>query len=93
MTEAKNSLVILQGRCAGSKVCPLSRVRAGEVVAIRQLCTGPELADRLRELGLREDEKIRLVTQDSNLICEVCNARLGISQAVAECIFVEPVAA
>jgi Fe2+ transport system protein FeoA len=86
------SYVILEGRCAGAKVCPLSRVQAGALVCIKQIATTPEMTNRLRELGFCEENVIRLLTRDSNLICEVCNARLGISEKLADSIFVEAVA-
>lgn len=91
--KLKQSYVVLEGRCAGPHVCPLSRVQAGVVVCIRQLGTSPELTDRLRELGFCEDQHIKLVTRDSSFICQVCNARLGISQELADSIFVEEVLA
>ena len=72
------------------EVCPLSRVKAGVEVRIRRLCAAPELQDRLRELGLGEDQIIRLLTSHTNLICQVCNARLAISQQLAQLILVEP---
>ena len=50
-------------------------------------------ADRLRELGFREDQKIKLVARQSNFICQVCNARLAISGKLADSIMVEAVPA
>jgi len=47
------------------------------------------MSDRLRELGFREDQTIKLLTRDACYICEVCNARLGISHKLAEAILVE----
>jgi Fe2+ transport system protein FeoA len=82
---------ILEGQCAGPAVCPLSRVRAGATVCIRQLSTEPELTERLREMGFCEKQQIKLLARDSSLICQVCNARLGISKKLAESILVEPV--
>ena len=73
------------------EVCPLTRVKAGVAVRIKQLCASPELQNRLRELGLCEDQIIRLLTSQSNFICQVCNARLAISQQLAQLIMVEPV--
>ncbi len=81
--------VVLEGRCAGPNVCPLSCVRAGAVVCIKRLSTAPEVTDRLRELGFCEDQRIKLLTRHSNYICQVCNARLGISRELADAIFVE----
>jgi Fe2+ transport system protein FeoA len=84
---------VLEGRCAGPLVCPLSRVKAGAVVCIRQLSTAPEVTSRLRELGFCEDQKIKLVARQSNYICQVCNARLAISGKLADSIMVETVTA
>ena len=75
------------------EVCPLSRVKAGVAVRVKQLCASPEMQNRLREIGFCEDQIIRLLTSHSNFICQVCNARLAISEQVAQLIMVEPVAA
>jgi Fe2+ transport system protein FeoA len=83
--------VVVEGACAGAQVCPLSRVTAGSVVCIKQLAASPEITDRLRELGLCEKQTIKLLSRHANLICQVCNARLGISEELAEAILVEPV--
>ncbi len=72
------------------EVCPLTRVKAGVAVRIRRLCAAPELQNRLRELGLGEDQIIKLLTSQTNFICQVCNARLAISQQLAQLIWVEP---
>jgi Fe2+ transport system protein FeoA len=72
------------------EVCPLSRVKAGVAVRIKQLCASPELQHRLRELGLCEDQIIRLLTSHTNFICQVCNARLAINEKLAQLILVEP---
>jgi Fe2+ transport system protein FeoA len=68
-------------------------VEAGSVVCIKRLSGTPAMTERLRELGLFEDQKIKLLARESNLICQVCNARLGISKKLADTIFVEPVPA
>ena len=75
----------------GCEVCPLSLVKAGVAVHIRQLCATPEVANRLREIGLCEDRIIRLLTSQTNYICQVCNTRLAISEKLAQAIMVEPV--
>lgn len=72
------------------EVCPLSRVKAGVAVRIKQLCAKPELQTRLREIGLREDQIIKLLTSQTNFICQVCDARLAISEQLARLIMVEP---
>jgi Fe2+ transport system protein FeoA len=77
-----------QERC---ELCPLSFVRAGVAVRVKQLCAAPEVQNRLRELGLGEDQIIKLLTSSTNFICQVCNARLAISEQLARLIMVEPV--
>ena len=84
---------ILDGQCAGPHLCPLSRVRAGTTVCIRKLSTAPDVTDRLRELGLGEQQTIKLLACDTHFICQVCNARLGISEKLADSILVEAVPA
>lgn len=71
----------------------MSRVKTGVAVRIKQLCAAPEVQNRLREIGLGEDQIIRLVTSQNNFICQVCNARLAISEQLAKLILVEPVLA
>jgi Fe2+ transport system protein FeoA len=91
--KPKPKFEVLEGRCAGPQVCPLSHIKAGAVVCIKQLSTAPDVTNRLRELGFCEDQKIRLVARQSNYICQVCNARLAISGKLAESIMVEAVPA
>jgi Fe2+ transport system protein FeoA len=76
-----------EARC---QICPLSRVKAGVAVRIKQLCAVPEVQNRLRELGFCEDQIVRLLTSQTNIICQVCNARLAISEQLAQIIMVEP---
>jgi hypothetical protein len=40
-------------------------------------------------MGLIEEQTVKLVSSQSNIICQVCNARLGISRQVARSILVE----
>jgi Fe2+ transport system protein FeoA len=79
--------------CANPMACPLSSVRAGTAVRIKQLTTSPEVTHRLREMGFCEEQKIKLLTQNTSIICQVCNVRLGISPELAERILVEPLPA
>ena len=72
-------------------VCPLNCVQAGVAVRIKELCAAPAVQNRLREIGFCEDQIIRLVTSRNNFICQVCNARLAISEQLAQLILVEPV--
>lgn len=80
-----------RGKEERCELCPLNRVQAGVAVRIRQLCAAPELQNRLREIGLCEDQIIKLVTSRNNFICQVCNARLALSEQLARLILVEPV--
>ena len=84
---------IPDAQCAQAALCPLSHVRAGTVVCIKQLDTTAELTGRLREMGFCEEQQIKLISRDNNLICLVCNARLGISAELAKSILVETVPA
>lgn len=69
----------------------MTSVRTGVAVRISKLCATPEIQARLREIGLGEDQVIRLVTNQTNFICQVCNSRLALSQQLAQLIWVEPV--
>lgn len=80
------------GQNTRCEVCPLNRVQAGVAVRIRQLCAAPEVQNRLREIGLCEDQIVRLITSQNNFICQVCNARFAISEELARLILVEPLA-
>ena len=82
--------VAVNHECPQPFVCPLSSVRAGTSVRIKQLTAPPEVKHRLREMGFCEEQKIRLLAQKANIICQVCNVRLGISAQLAEKILVEP---
>lgn len=77
-----------RSRC---EICPLTRVRAGVSVRIKQLCAAPEIQNRLRELGFCEERIINLLNGQGNFICQVCNSRLAISEQLARLIIVEPV--
>ncbi|MDQ6630222.1 MAG: ferrous iron transport protein A [Verrucomicrobiota bacterium] len=74
-------------------LCPLNRVRAGVSVRIKQLSASPEVTHRLREMGFCEEQCIRLISRHSNIICQVCHARIGINSKLAEQILVEPILA
>ena len=89
VSKRTKSYVIVDGECAGPRVCPLSSIKAGAVVCIKELASAPDLKARLREMGLCEQQKIKLLSCESNIVCQVCNARLGISRRLAETILVE----
>ena len=75
--------------CGQPELCPLNQVKAGTAVRIKQLSASPEVSHRLREMGFCEEQQVRVVSQHAQVICQVCHARLGISQQLAETILVE----
>jgi len=76
--------------CAEAATCALSTVEAGTTVCIKQLAVQPDVVNRLREMGLGEEQRIRLISRHPSLICQVCNARVALSQDLAKAILVEP---
>ncbi len=77
--------------CPHGEICSLSKAAVGSSVRVKQLTASPETTRRLRELGFTEDQTIRLVSRQANVICQVCNARLGLSMALADTILVQAV--
>ena len=84
---------VIEGQCAGPAVCPLNHVAAGTTVCIKELVASDETRDRLREMGLGEEQCIKLLSSKANVICQVCNARLALSEKLAKAILVEPISA
>lgn len=76
--------------CGQPELCPLNEVSAGTAVRIKQLSASPEVSHRLREMGFGEEQQVRVVSQEANVICQVCHARLGLSHQLAGSILVEP---
>ncbi len=74
---------------AEGQLAPLDQVHAGKTVRIRQLCATPEVSCRLREIGFCEGQIIRLIACHTNIICQVCQARLALNNALARMILVE----
>lgn len=77
--------------CPQPALCPLNRVQVGTLVRIKQLDAAGEVTLRLREMGLGEEQEVRLLSRESTVICQVCNTRLGLSPQLAERILVQPV--
>lgn len=71
------------------RTCSLAQATAGESLRVRELRAPAEVALRLRELGFCEQQRIRLLSKHTNVICQVCNVRLGISRDLASMIVVE----
>jgi len=82
---------MLAAECPAPAICPLSRVKPGTTVCVRELIASPEMSDRLREMGLCEDQRVKLVSRQDSIICQVCNARIALSERLADSILVEPV--
>ena len=70
----------------------MSEVQPGVFFRIKQLSASPEMTKRLRELGFCENQQVRLVSREINVICEICHARVGLSSELAKSILVEPLA-
>jgi ferrous iron transport protein A len=69
----------------------LAEIPAGTTVTISRLESHPETCLRLRELGFCENATIRCVSNGSSqLICEVCNTRVGLNYSTANSIIVSP---
>ena len=65
--------------------------KAPRIVGFRgALLFQPDVLNRLREMGLGEEQRIRLISRHPSLICQVCNARVALSKELAESILVEP---
>jgi Fe2+ transport system protein FeoA len=69
----------------------LADTPVGTFVRIHLLQSTPETSNRLRELGFCENSLVRLTDQnDTRMICEILNSRVGISSSVARQILVSP---
>lgn len=79
--------------CQQAELCPLSSIKAGTSVRIKQLSGTADVSHRLRELGLCEEQQVRVVSKEVNVICQVCHARLGLSHELAGTILVQPLPA
>jgi len=76
--------------CLKGFVCPLNEIQPGTVCRVRQVLASPEMSRRIREMGFFEDQQVRCLSQQCMMICQVCNARLGLSEQLAKAILVEP---
>ena len=91
MNESHHANDAGEDQCSQPFLCPLSKVRTGVDVRIKQLTAPAEVTHRLREMGFCEEQKIKLLSRQTSLLCQVCNARLGISTRLAEKILVEQI--
>ena len=93
MTSGNESPTPPSGECPKPELCALDSVQPGMSVRIKQLNGSAEMTNRLRELGFCEEQRIKLLMKHTNIICQVCNARLGISSQLAKTIMVEQIPA
>lgn len=56
---------------------------------VRRLTASDDTNQRLREMGFGEEQRVKVITLQNNVLCQVCNARLGLSARLAEQILVE----
>ena len=89
MIDATPPPSLSRNGCPHPDLCPLNKVRVGRAARIKQLSAPPDVNMRLREMGFCEEQRIKLLSHESNLICQVCNARLAISSKLAASIWVE----
>lgn len=69
----------------------LADIPAGTTVTVSHLNSHPDTCNRLREIGFCENATIRCVSNGSSqLICEVCNTRVGLNYSTANAIVVLP---
>ncbi len=69
----------------------LAQTPAGKKVRVSKIESQPETCHRLLELGFCENATIRCVVNGSNqLICEVCNTKIGLHHSIANSIIVTP---
>ena len=63
----------------------------GSEFLIQEILSEPETCSRLKELGFCENAVIKTIVRGSSqLICEVCNTRIGLHHSVAKKIMVTP---
>ena len=89
MTNRKAFVSRVPKGCPQPELCPLNQVCVGRKVKIKQLSASPEISHRLREMGFCEEQYVKLLSRHSNVICQICNLRLGISEELAAAIWVE----
>ena len=74
---------------APTELLPLTRVRSGASARVRALSANPDVACRLRELGICEGQCVVSLGGGDRTICLVRSARLALSGRLADCVLVE----
>lgn len=72
-----------------SRLMSLSEIPLGVTVRVRELRSIPDISHRLREMGFCENAVLRCVQRGfGNVICDVCNTRIGLDAGLAGSILV-----
>ena len=80
--------------CGDLAMCPLARVSVGAVVCIKRLSDSPEICARLRQMGFCEEQKVKLLSLQPELVCQLRPAHcLNISKELAEGVIVQTLSA
>lgn len=90
MSAPPDADVMVSSLCPEPRRCSLAQATAGSCLLVRELQAPADVAIRLRELGFCEQQRVRLLSKHTHVICQVCNVRLGISRDLASMIVVEP---
>jgi Fe2+ transport system protein FeoA len=90
VTDSPDTDLPVPSLCRQPGCCSLAQAKTGMILKVRELSAPAEIAGRLRELGFCEQQRVRLLSKHTNVICQVCNVRLGISHDLAQMIVVEP---
>ncbi len=70
---------------------PLTELPVGESARVCALEGGPDLCQRLREIGFGESVVIEKISGTGTLLCRVCGTRIALSDRAARHIVVEPI--
>lgn len=70
---------------------PLCLLAPGAQAEIFRLGGKEDVNHRLRELGFCEASKVRKISGQSTVVCEVCGTKLALSAELARLIHVQPV--
>ncbi|HEY3243285.1 MAG TPA: FeoA family protein [Phycisphaerae bacterium] len=67
----------------------LASIASGRMVTVRRLTDHEHGVTRLRELGIDEGRKLRVVQLGDPIICQVGECRFGLCRRLARCIYVD----
>lgn len=73
-------------------MAPLTSFGSGTDIELAFLGLEPAIAQRMRELGLREGARVAIVQNTDKLIVCVSNSRIGLRSEIAMQIYGSPVA-